>query len=238
MRVALGLAVAALLAGAAHAADHRVSLDPNVPPWSAVAKVQTNTGVHCTGVLVLPATVLTAAHCLYNRRTGALLQPVSLHVLFGYERDRYRWHRAVVHFVVGAGFNGAGPGPQTADWARLTLAEAVPVAPLPMFAEAIGPGLPAALAGYNQDRAQLLLGDLGCEVLRRLSNFVIHDCAGTFGTSGGPLLTRTGAGWAVIGINVAPGRTTTSPSCRRPIANPPSLTPRQRRRGMIQHGMA
>jgi protease YdgD len=207
LRFAIGLAAALVAAAAAaQAADRRIALDPDVPPWSAVAKVQTNTGIHCTGVLVAPATVLTAAHCLYNRRTHALLQPLSLHVLFGYERDRYRWHRFVAHFVVGAGFNGAGPGPQAADWARLTLAEVVPVVPLPVFAGAIQPGLPAALAGYNQDRAQLLLGDLGCRILRRIGSFVIHDCAGTFGTSGGPLLARAAAGWSVIGVNVALGR--------------------------------
>lgn len=204
MRVAAGVALA-LFAGAVHAADRRVVLDPGAAPWSAVAKVQTNTGVHCTGVLVGAATVLTAAHCLYNRRTRALLRPLSLHVLFGYQRDAYRWHRPVASFVVGPGFDGARAGPQPGDWARLTLAEAVPVLPLPIFVGAIDPGVPAALAGYNQDRAQLLLGDLACQVLRRDGSFVLHNCAGTFGTSGGPLLTQTSAGWAVIGINVAVG---------------------------------
>jgi protease YdgD len=207
----LGISLAVVLLGAAaHAADRRIAVDPNEPPWNAVAKVQTNTGVHCTGVLIAPTTVLTAAHCLYNRRTRALLQPVSLHVLFGYERDHYRWHRFVAHFVVGVGFNGAAPEPQSADWARLTLAERVPVAPLPMFAGAFGLGLPAALAGYNQDRAQLLLVDLACEVRRTIAapagaRFAIHNCEGTRGTSGGPLLTRAGSGWAVIGVNVAVG---------------------------------
>lgn len=206
------LLVVAPPAHTAVVADHRVAVDPDAPPWSAVVKVQTNTGVHCTGVLVRPATVLTAAHCLYNRRTHALLQPVSLHVLFGYARDSYRWHRFVAHFIVGAGFNGAARGPQAADWAQLTLADGVPVAPLPMFGGAIHPGLPVTLAGYNQDRAQILMADTECEVLRVLAapgsggdKFVVHDCAGTFGTSGGPLLTRSGAGWAVIGVNDAVG---------------------------------
>lgn len=90
MRLAAALALACLAAAGASAADRRVVVDPNAPPWSAVAKVQTNIGVHCTGVLVAPAVVLTAAHCLYNPRTRALSQRVSLHVLFGYERGGYR----------------------------------------------------------------------------------------------------------------------------------------------------
>src|SRR6185503_20733677 len=103
---------AALASSAAHAAERRLPVDPNEAPWSAVAKVQTNTAARCTGVLIAPAVVLTAAHCLYNRLTGRLLQPVSLHVLFGYERAGYRWHRLVRRITVGDGFDGAKPQPQ------------------------------------------------------------------------------------------------------------------------------
>jgi protease YdgD len=56
------------------AVDRRVAVDPGQPPWDAIAKVQTNIGTRCTGALIAPGNVLTAAHCLYNRRTRALLQ--------------------------------------------------------------------------------------------------------------------------------------------------------------------
>ena len=82
----------------------RVPVDPNTPPWNAVTKDQTNFGTRCTGVLIAPSVVLTAAHCLYNPRTRALLQPVSLHVLFGFERDSYRRHLRVAHHRLGPGF--------------------------------------------------------------------------------------------------------------------------------------
>lgn len=204
-------ACAAPGARAAQAADPREVVDPAAAPWNAIAKVQTNTGTRCTGVLIAPTVVLTAAHCLYNRRTGALLQPVSLHVLFGYQRTGYRWHGAVRRIVTGAGFDGGRRQPQTADWARLDLSEPAPAPPLPLFDGALEAGLPAALAGYNRDRAQLLVGDLDCRVLRAAGRpgedrFMTHDCAGTLGTSGAPLLTRQNGGWSVIGINIAVGR--------------------------------
>jgi protease YdgD len=209
----LGAALAVLIAATASAqgADRRVAVDPDLPPWNAIAKVQTNIGEHCTGVLIAPSVVLTAAHCLYNPQTRAMLQPVSVHVLFGYQRDAYRWHRLVSRIVVGPGFDGRAGRPQPADWARLELAVPVPVMPLPLFGGVAAAGMPAALAGYNQDRAQLLMADLACRVLGVAmapggATFVFHDCAATRGTSGAPLLTRQGRGWAVIAINIAAGR--------------------------------
>lgn len=210
-RLAATLALC-LLTVAAQAADRRIPVDPNAPPWNAVAKVQSNIGEHCSGVLIAPSTVLTAAHCLYNPRTRAMLQPLSLHVLFGYERGRYRFHRLVSRFTLGAGFDGRTGRPQPSDWVRLELAEPVPIAPLPFLSRVVPGGTTAALAGYNQDRAQLLLADLACHVLRTEilpsgGAFIVHDCEGTRGTSGGPLLVRQGDGWAVLGINIAAGRT-------------------------------
>jgi len=215
LRLAAALALLIFATVAAQAAgqgpDRRVPVDPNAPPWNAIAKVQTNIGAHCSGVLIAPSIVLTAAHCLYNPRTRALLQPVSLHVLFGYQRDTYRWHRQVARIAVGSGFNGTAGRPQPGDWARLELTEAVPVTPLPLFDGAVAPGMAVALAGYNQDRAQLLMADLDCRVLRIAglpggAKFVFHDCAATRGTSGAPLLTEREGGWAVIALNIAASR--------------------------------
>jgi protease YdgD len=211
LRLAAACVVAILSAAGASAADRRAEVDPNTPPWNAIAKVQTNTGVRCTGVLIAPAVVLTAAHCLYNRRTRAMLQPVSLHVLFGYERAGYRWHRLVTRIAVGPGFDGGKAQPQPSDWARLDLAESVPVPPLPRFEGPVTPGMAVAVAGYNQDRAQLLMADADCRIRRvaALSGgaaFLMHDCAATRGTSGAPLLTRQEGGWAVLGVNIAAGR--------------------------------
>jgi protease YdgD len=211
--VCFGLTLLAAIwsAAAASADDRRVVVDPNTPPWNAVAKVQTNIGTKCTGVLIGAAVVLTAAHCLYNPRTQAMLQPVSLHVLFGFERDTYRWHRLVARFVIGRGFDPVWPRPQHWDWARLELSEAVPEPPLPVASKQPSGGMEVALAGYNQDRSELLMADLHCHLRDVVtvsdgSAMIEHDCGGTRGTSGGPLLARQGGGgWVVVGINIAAG---------------------------------
>jgi Trypsin len=115
-------------------------------------------------VLIAPSVVLTAAHCLYNPRTRALLQPVSLHVLFGFEQDSYRRHLRVARYRLGPGFMPGLWQPQPGDWALLTLAESVPTQPLPLYTGPLAPGMRVMLAGYNQDRSQLLLADPDCHV--------------------------------------------------------------------------
>ena len=189
-------------------ADKRVIVNPREPPWNAIVKVQTNIGGRCTGALIAPAVVLTAAHCIYNRLTHGLLHSVSLHVLLGYERGSFRWHRLITRYDVGDGFDASKPPPQTADWARIELAEAVPeVEPLPIAQAPPASGMPIMLAGYNQDRAQLLMADSYCHIgsIRRQpgGTLLLHDCSATRGTSGGPLLTHENGRWAVIGINIA-----------------------------------
>ena len=44
-------------------------------PWSSIGKLYNRAGESCTGVIISPLQVATAAHCLYNPRTGMLLQP-------------------------------------------------------------------------------------------------------------------------------------------------------------------
>jgi protease YdgD len=186
--------------------DHRTVVDPTRPPWNAIAKIQTNIATRCTGVLVAPNKVLTAAHCLYNRRTHALLDPGSLHVLFGYERGAYRWHVRVASYVVGNGYEAGRP---VSDWARLELAQAIPPAirPLAVAGEPAGPDTAIALPGYSQDRSQLLMADIACRITGTATiggaALLTHDCAATRGTSGGPLLAKHGESWEVVGLNIA-----------------------------------
>jgi protease YdgD len=208
----LGAAELPLLPGIG-AVDRRVAVDPRQAPWDAIAKVQTTIGTRCTGALIAPRIVVTAAHCLYNRLTRALLQAGSLHVLIGATRGEYRWHRLVTRYTIGPGFDDNKGGPQYSDWAKLELDSAIPglVAPLRIMTELPPPGTPIALPGYSQDHMQILMADLDCHVTGALvtagGSFIAHDCDATRGTSGGPLLLRQGGGWAVIGINIgaAPG---------------------------------
>ncbi|WP_203072752.1 trypsin-like serine peptidase [Falsiroseomonas ponticola] len=210
------LAVLALLVPAAALAQPlpRPGLDPAVEarqpvdiraaPWSSLVRVQTEAGTRCTGALIAPDRVLTAAHCLVAPRTGNPVLPGRTHVLAGYERGDFQAHARVREIRLGPGFDAAARGPVGADWALLRLATPLPGPVLPRAALP-GVAAPAMLAGWQQDRAHALLADTTCRVQGRFRDpglrwLIRHDCAATRGASGGPLLVRQGEGWAIAGI--------------------------------------
>jgi len=197
------------------AVDRRAPVDVGQDPWRSVGKVQTNLGARCTGVLVGPRLVLTAAHCLFNPRTRAMLPASSLHVLFGYHHGEYRTHATVERYTHDPAFDGRknvghlhGDNAHV-DWALLTLAPQPKVVEpvLPLAVKPAPAGTPLALGGFNQDRSHQLLADTACKVLG-WGNFpngapmMLHDCSATRGTSGGPILAKRDGRWEVIGINV------------------------------------
>lgn len=176
-------------------------------PWSSLVRVQTEAGGRCTGVLLAPDRVLTAAHCLVARLTGRVVQPGRVHVLAGYDRGDFTAHARGATLRLGPGFDPATNGPAGADWAVLRLATPLPGPPLPL-APLPAAGAAAMLGGWQQDRAHALLADTDCRVEavgRDTAGRLLlrHGCAGTRGVSGAPLLVRAGTGWAVAGIAVS-----------------------------------
>jgi protease YdgD len=190
-------------------AGARQRVDADAAPWRSLGRVQTELGGRCTGALIAPDQVLTAAHCLRSPR-GGLVQPDSVHFLLGYAAGRFRAHARVATFRTGPGFLPAERGPAGADWAILQLAAPLAEAPpLPLAPARVADRV--MLGGYQQDRAEILMADTACRLLDlrrgRVGPLLLHDCAGTRGASGAPLLRHEAdGGWSVIGIAVAASR--------------------------------
>jgi protease YdgD len=193
-------------------AHRRVVVNLSLPPWRALGRVQTELGARCTGFLLAPRLVVTAAHCLYRRSTGRFVQPSSVHFLWRYAAGAYADHARVVSFVVEPGYDPAAENRSLGvDRVFLTLDHAVGAAGDMASLASVPPvaGSPLLLGGYNRDRAEVAEADPGC----RLAGFgvdagghrlLLHDCLGLQGTSGAPLFAPQADGhWAVVGLEVA-----------------------------------
>ena len=194
--------------------DARLREDPNSVPWRAIGKIQIAAASwlsSCTGALVGPALVLTAAHCVFNEHVGQFYRPAAVHFLIGADGDNYAGHAQVVSFITGARYEHAHPAQSLgSDWALLTLDTKLGTPDRVLALSDIVPaiGTPVMVGGYSEDRRYILTADQDCRVtgIARDGNdtrVLRHSCTGTRGVSGAPLLVEDHGTWRVGGIAVA-----------------------------------
>jgi protease YdgD len=194
--------------------DSRIRVDLDTVPWRAVGKLQAasmNLRALCTATLVGPSTVVTAAHCVFNRRTQGYFPPQSLHFLVGYNGSRYTGHAIGIRVKIGDGYDPGRPKETMgSDWALVFLDKRLGQADrvLPIISELPEDGANIMLGGYQQDHPLILMADTQCRIDGRFVDasgrlLLRHNCAGTYGVSGAPLLIERGGRWQVAAIAVA-----------------------------------
>ncbi|MGE4279485.1 MAG: serine protease [Magnetospirillum sp.] len=174
-------------------ADDRIEVAAGQYPWSAVGRLNNGQGGHCSGILLGPKLAVTAAHCLWNKKTRRPMPAASLRFVAGYDRGQYLAFTNVERTIISPGWQFDVPySPVLAsqDWALLILAE-----PLGDKVGWVGLGSTPGPAdwlvtvGYGQDKAHIPAAHLGCHVAGKLASGVLtHDCDAVHGDSGAPVL--------------------------------------------------
>ncbi|MBQ0724230.1 MAG: trypsin-like serine protease [Cycloclasticus sp.] len=196
--------------------DDRVLVNGAHKPWQAIGKIYTADLALCTGVLITPNHVLTAAHCIWNKNTNSPIDNQHLEFVTGYHRERFLAGRSVRHVRHSPRYksdqnSSVSLHSLTSDWAILALESAIyNVTPIPISSltmqelMAAKQTLAVIQAGYSGDRPYILTANKRCKVTKKYHNqpLIGHDCDATKGDSGSPLLVKINGQFQLIAIHV------------------------------------
>ncbi|MCO8144062.1 trypsin-like peptidase domain-containing protein [Rhodovulum tesquicola] len=186
--LALGAGIAAAQDGTLRALE---SCDAS-KDWRAVGRIEIGGRGFCTGALIAPDLVLTAAHCLFDRASGLPVEPSGLEFRAGWRNGRAEAYRKVRRGVVHPDYRYDAPDDiarVSHDLALLQLDQAIRLPGLHPFETGDRPRMGAAVGvvSYAQGRSEAPSLQEVCHVLALQPGVLMLSCEVDFGASGAPV---------------------------------------------------
>lgn len=162
--------------------------------WEAVGRLEIGGRAFCTGALIAPDVVLTAAHCLYDSATGAQVPVRDIQFLAGWRNGRAAAYRRVRKAVAHPAYNyqtQAGPDRVRNDLALIELQHPIRNTTIEPFETDMKPaqGARVGVVSYAHDRSEAPSLQETCQVLSRQDGILVLSCGVDFGASGSPVFT-------------------------------------------------
>jgi V8-like Glu-specific endopeptidase len=195
--IAAAVTAASLIVGmtnGAKAADPQSGVR-SLPGWEAVGRLNISGRNMCTGSLIASNLVITAAHCLFDPKSGRRIDPTKIVFEAGLMGSRSKASRGVAKAVLHPKYQHrrTGNAQMGSDIAVLRLAKPIStreIRPLEMSWDA-NRGDAVGVLSYNYTHATRPNLESSCKVLAKQSTTLVMSCRVEFGASGAPVLQVT-----------------------------------------------